>query len=404
MKIVFVSNYINHHQIPFCEAMRTQEGVDFTFVQTEKIEEERLQMGWKDVSDKLSYVVRMYDDPKAAQSLILQCDILLAGWAPAAEEVISTRLIAGLPTFRLSERIYKDGQWKAVSPRGLLMKHRQFTRFADKPYYLLCAGAYVGSDYALIHAFPEKKFRWGYFPPLFSYMSSQMEELKEEGRKEAAAATGSRDAVEVTWAGRFVDFKHPETIFRLAKDLAAAGVRFHLNVAGGGDKEDGYRAFLQENGLEKVVTIHGLTSPETVRKIMEKSAVFILTSDHGEGWGAVVNEAMNSGCAVIAGAEAGCVPYLVKPGVTGMIVNGTDYQDLYEKTRYLLEHPDLQLRYGKAGYRAVQEVWNAETAARRLAAVCRRIMAGEDIRTDLPGNGPMSVDPCLKPFLKVPRL
>ena len=32
MKVVFVSNYINHHQIPFCNAMREQLSEDFFFV------------------------------------------------------------------------------------------------------------------------------------------------------------------------------------------------------------------------------------------------------------------------------------------------------------------------------------------------------------------------------------
>ena len=46
MKVVFVSNYINHHQIPFCNAMREQLSEDFFFVQTEPMAEERIKMGW----------------------------------------------------------------------------------------------------------------------------------------------------------------------------------------------------------------------------------------------------------------------------------------------------------------------------------------------------------------------
>ena len=39
--VVFVSNYINHHQIPFCNAMfRLLEG-RFLFIQTEVMEEEQ---------------------------------------------------------------------------------------------------------------------------------------------------------------------------------------------------------------------------------------------------------------------------------------------------------------------------------------------------------------------------
>ena len=46
IRMAFVSNYINHHQIPFCNAMhRLLEG-NFVFVQTEAMEAERVRMGW----------------------------------------------------------------------------------------------------------------------------------------------------------------------------------------------------------------------------------------------------------------------------------------------------------------------------------------------------------------------
>ena len=43
MTICFVSNYINHHQIPFCEEMirLCREGDSFFFIQTQEMEEER---------------------------------------------------------------------------------------------------------------------------------------------------------------------------------------------------------------------------------------------------------------------------------------------------------------------------------------------------------------------------
>ena len=46
MTITFVSNYINHHQIPFSDACYRKLGEGYCFVQTEPMEEERLAMGW----------------------------------------------------------------------------------------------------------------------------------------------------------------------------------------------------------------------------------------------------------------------------------------------------------------------------------------------------------------------
>ena len=43
---VFVSNYLNHHQIPFCNAMYRLLKEQFLFIQTQAMEEERIRMGW----------------------------------------------------------------------------------------------------------------------------------------------------------------------------------------------------------------------------------------------------------------------------------------------------------------------------------------------------------------------
>ena len=56
MKITFVSNYLNHHQIPFCEKLIELTNNDFTFVAMEPMAEERKKMGWG--IDKLAYEIR----------------------------------------------------------------------------------------------------------------------------------------------------------------------------------------------------------------------------------------------------------------------------------------------------------------------------------------------------------
>ena len=81
-------------------------------------------------------------------------------------------------------------------------------------------------------------------------------------------------------------------------------------MAGSGELEERVRGQVREKGLEDMFTFYGYTEPARVREIMEKCHVHLFTSNHLEGWGAVVNEAMNSGCAVVANAEAGAVPFL----------------------------------------------------------------------------------------------
>ena len=200
MKFTFVSNYINHHQIPFCEAMRSRLGSGFRFIQTEPMEEERRKMGWGVDLASLPYVSVLYGNGREAlESLIQDSDIALFGWTDR-EDLCQKRLEAGKPVIRESERLYREGQWKAVSPRGLIRKHHDHTRWRDAEAYLLCNGAYVASDFDIIRAYPGKKYRWGYFPDLRTYTDAQMKEMKKPDES---------GTVRILWAGRFLPLKHP---------------------------------------------------------------------------------------------------------------------------------------------------------------------------------------------------
>ena len=99
MKFIFVSNYINHHQIPFCEAMRRRLGENFCFIQTEPMAEERVRMGWGVDLARLPYVRVLYGEPEAVRQLeqeIQDCDIALFGWTER-EDLVQRRLSAGKP-------------------------------------------------------------------------------------------------------------------------------------------------------------------------------------------------------------------------------------------------------------------------------------------------------------------
>ena len=183
-RIAFVSNYINHHQIPFCDCLnRLLEG-GFTFVQTERMEEERVRMGWQ-AAGRPAYVRCYYEEPEDCRQLILDCDVALFGGTDD-ESYIQERLGAGKPVIRISERLYKTGQWKAVSPRGLRKKYHDHTRYRNSPVWLLCAGAYVASDFAIIRAYPGKMYCWGYFPETRHY------DKKDTGKRRFPVCSGRR--------------------------------------------------------------------------------------------------------------------------------------------------------------------------------------------------------------------
>lgn len=120
---------------------------------------------------------------------------------------------------------------------------------------------------------------------------------------------------------------------------------------------------------------------------MEKCQVHIFTSNHLEGWGAVVNEAMNSGCAVVANVQAGAVPYLIRHRENGMIYSGGSYEKMEEAVLFLLKNPKEIERMGENAYETISRLWNAPYAAKELLRMIKELKEGSFTP---PGEGPLS--------------
>ncbi len=361
LRVTFVSNYINHHQIPFCNAMSKLQDVDFSFVQTEKMAEERVQMGWNE-AERPSYVKCYYEEEAYCKNLIADSDVVLFGGVDE-EGYIAERLKSGKMIIRISERLYKTGQWKAISPRGLKKKYMDHTQYRKASVYLLCAGGYVASDFHIVRAYPDKMYAWGYFPETERFDVDKV--LKEKGYI-CPSGSASGQIPYLLWAGRMIDWKHPELAVETAKYLRDKGLAFHMDIIGGGELAPAVEELIQNYHLEDKITLLGYQNPKEVRRYMKKADIFLFTSDRQEGWGAVANEAMNSGCALVANHMIGAVPYLVQNGENGLVyVDGNNTQ-LFEQAEKLVGDRQLCRKLGRNAYQTITEVWNAENAAESL--------------------------------------
>lgn len=372
MKLLFISNYFTHHQKPLCDSLSKL--CDFTFLATREMTQERRDMGWG--SGKVpDYVCT---DPVLGEKHLADADVVILGSAPEAllrKAVRMNKLI-----LRYSERPLKKGmEWKKYFPR-LVKWHLQNP--PGKRIYLLCASAYTAGDYAKFGLFKNRAFRWGYFPETKVYPSSQ-------------ALLDRKIPGSILWTGRFLDWKRPGDVLEAAKILADSGYDFRITMIGGGDQEEYLRSRIEELQLQKYVQLKGFMPPEEVRAHMERSQIYLFTSDRQEGWGAVLNEAMNSGCAVIASDAAGSTPYLIEDNVNGRICSCGDTDALADHIAALLSAPQEAERLGAAAYETVISQWNGEVAARRLIAMSEKLLAGESVRNDYP-DGPGSGAEILK--------
>ena len=389
MTVTFVSNYINHHQIPFSNACYQELGEGYHFIQTEPMEEERDAMGCVTEENRLPYVLCLYEEEEKCRRLMLESDIVIFGWIRREDlldvtAVIEERLKMGKKSLRLSERLYREGQWKAISPKGLIRKYKDHTKFRKDDVALLCAGAYVPSDFHIVRSYPGKMLRFGYFPETKHYTDEEFASMKEQDGK-----------MHIVWAGRFMPLKHPEFVVQLAEELRKEKQKFHVHMVGSGELEQEIIGLVKEKGLEEFFTFYGYTEPVKVRSIMEKCHIHLFTSNYLEGWGAVVNEAMNSGCAVVANVEAGAVPYLIRQEKNGLIYEKGLYEDFAKQVKKLVRDRELTNRLGQAAYQTITGLWNAEHAAKELLRFCEDWITKDKL---IPAaEGPLSAAPVIAP-------
>lgn len=370
MKIVFLSNVFNHHQSALSDALWKLTGGTYVFVQCSNMSPESIALGYPLL--ERAYVLQLKGNEKTVKRLIEEADIVISGSAPVT--FVQQRVRSGKLLFRYSERPLKKGlePWKYI-PRLLRWN---WWNPPGKPIYMLCASAYTAGDYRKFGLFKNRCYRWGYFPEVKRY--TDIGEL-----------LNGKNPSEILWCGRFLQYKHGDDVILAAHKLKEAGYDFTLNFIGQGEMEGKMQELVQQYNLGDNVHFLGSMPPEQVREHMERAGIYLVTSDKEEGWGAVLNESMNSGCAVVASHAIGSVPFLLKNEENGLLYQSENGEMLWEKIRDLLDHPQKQKRLGRAAYETIANEWNAEKAAYRLIRLAESILQ-ERKQPDLYDSGPCS--------------
>lgn len=379
MKVTFYSNFLTHHQIPFCLEMQKRLGDDFKFVSTMKIFQWRLDLGFKDLDKEYNFVVRAYENEESkneAKKLALESDVVIIG--STTDELIEERLKFDKLTFRYRARvfIFPDGFWSTVlnKEKMKLFYNRHIKYRKNKNLHLLCANAYGASDFGLLGLYKNKMYKWGYFLENNYYDIDKLISEKEKNEK-----------TEIIWVARFINWKHPEVVLKLAKNLKKQNYNFVIKMLGTGKLETKIRNKVKEQKLDDVIDIVGQVPSDEVKNYMEKANIFIGTSDSREGWGAVINESMNAGCAIVANKKMGSVPFLIGNNDTGLMYK--NYRELEDKVKLLINNKDLRQKYSKNAYEYITKKWTGEMAAENIIELFKSIINNEEIKIK---DGPAS--------------
>jgi len=157
---------------------------------------------------------------------------------------------------------------------------------------------------------------------------------------------------------------------KLLKD----GLKTELRLSGGNDKDYFNRVsyFVRDHGLEANVKFLGRVSYETIQDEMAHAAIFVLVSlEENSPMG--IEEAMAAGVPVITSNRCG-MPYMVRDGESGFLVDPNNPDDIAERLRQLLENDELRRSMGAKGKEIAMDRFHpAKVAARTREVYVRAI-------------------------------
>jgi glycosyltransferase involved in cell wall biosynthesis len=167
-------------------------------------------------------------------------------------------------------------------------------------------------------------------------------------------------------AGSYAAYSGRVTAEKGVGVLLAAAARLPdvaLGLAGDGPQLNDFRSVAPPNAR-----FAGRLGPKQMAAFYRYARFLVVPSNCFEGCPLVVSEAMSHGLPVLA-SRIGGLPELVEDGVTGLLFEPGNVEELAHKIRLLWDNPHLCRQMGEAGRRKASREFSEEVYYRRLMAI-----------------------------------
>jgi glycosyltransferase involved in cell wall biosynthesis len=157
--------------------------------------------------------------------------------------------------------------------------------------------------------------------------------------------------------------------------MVKKGIKVELRIAGGiVDQEyaNKLKDIIEVNHLQKNVTLLGrITTTEVQAELCNASIYALASLEENSPMG--IEEAMAVGVPVVTSNRCG-MPYMVKNGETGFLINPFDAQDIANKCERILTTPDLSKKMHDKAKKLALDLYHSERVVERTVAVYKEIL------------------------------
>lgn len=376
--IAFFSNFMDHHTAPLCKELYKLTDGKFTYVELTEMPDSFKRSGYPDFSS-LPFILPAWKSQANKEEAIKICKdanvAIFNGYLTYEYAIIRAK--NGGFSFDLSERLLKRGLLNALAPGARKFLWYYHTLFKKAPFYKLCKSAYGATDQYRLHSYHDRCYTWAYFT-----------EIPQWDGDMPVNMTGGDNEYRIMWCSRFINWKHPELVVKLAKRLKDKSMAVKIDMYGSGELLEDTRRMVESFDVSDIITFAGNLPNSELMHQMRQHHIFLLTSDKQEGWGAVANEAMSNGCVFVGPDQAGSVPCLVEDKMNGCIFKANDIDSLDDTISWVLNHWSDRKTIAMNAYQTMNDLWSPKVGASRLLTLIDCLKTGKET--------PFIVGPCSK--------
>jgi len=143
------------------------------------------------------------------------------------------------------------------------------------------------------------------------------------------------------FVGSLVKGKRPFLTIQIIEALHNQGKSVSLELYGDGVLKSELQEYINNNNLDKVITLKGNQKKEAIKNALRQSHFLILPSK-SEGWPKAIAEAMFFGCIPIA-TRISCIPFMLNHGKRGVIIEPNVENAVNNIDKYLKNNDDLKV-------------------------------------------------------------
>ena len=363
--VLCVAPFNNPHIVPFYDEVSKLSDLDVTCVSLDPVTPIRLKLGWHEMDKDNGYLQpwRSFGDRIEYYKRLITSDLVVFPGLFHSRTLPfhhAVRRFTFRPVVLWSEpllnhpRSKNEGFWKRLARRIVLKP------FNSQAYHLLAMGVGAETDYRTLGM-----SRWDYRQFHFSVRPHEYDNV---------VISPSTETRKLIYCGALTHRKGVDLLIDAINEIK--DIPLSLSILGDGPSRQELVQKVEKLGLTEQIEFLGSTDIEKSYEHMISHDLLVLPSRF-DGWGAVVNEAMECSLAVIVSDQVGSRRPLVESGTNGYVFKSESVADLRDKIVSIITERQT-LDQMKVASRDRIKKFSPSVTAEAFGDFCKHLVLGDE--------------------------